>query len=139
MSDKRRIVLIDDDQLNNFISTKVIGQISCRRVDSFTRAAEALRHLNACAESSADELPEFIFLDINMPEMDGWQFLEEYEKLPDSVHQQCTVIMLTSSIDVYDIEKSKQYEFIYDFISKPLTVGHLEVLFRQHEKSGRAT
>jgi CheY-like chemotaxis protein len=127
MTKSRRIVLIDDDPINNLISSKIIAFFTDYNAISFTHAGEALEHLRAC-EQSGEEFPEFIFLDINMPEIDGWQFLEHFEKLPAEVTETCSVIMLTSSIDVNDIEKSKKYRSVRDFISKPLTADNIKLL-----------
>ena len=69
-----------------------------------------------------------------MPEMDGWEFLEELNKFPEFILKDCKVIFLTSSIDEEDIEKSKSYKIVHDFISKLITEDDLEeLLFQQRQ------
>ena len=65
--------------------------------------------------------PDLIFLDINMPGMNGWEFLEEYNRLNKKLHGQVIIIMLTTSDNPDDAERSKTWNFISDYITKPLT------------------
>ena len=111
------IHLIDDDDIQNLINTRVIGIVDGGiEVVSFTSAEIALEGLR-----KKEELPRLIFLDINMPKMNGWDFLEVYQKENRTVK----VYMLSSSINNKDIEKSKQYSIVQGFISKPLVVEKL--------------
>lgn len=125
----RSIVLVDDDPINNLINVKVIERsLSFFKIKVFTNPIEALNQLKKWSVSEAHEFPEIIFLDINMPEIDGWEFLERFEKLPASILQKCNVIMLSSSIDYKDVERSKKYKSVKEFVSKPLNEGKLGVL-----------
>lgn len=81
--------------------------------------------------SSENNFPDLIFLDINMPEMNGWKFLDELLSIPEMHFNRCKVIMLSSSIDIVDIQKSISYNMISNFISKPLTPDKLKSL---HDK-----
>jgi len=125
MRGNRKILLVDDDQLNNLINSRIITKFSDYTVDSFTSGKDGLKYLHAC---EPELFPEIIFLDINMPVMDGWEFLEEFQKLPESVTRHCAVVMLTSSIDVSDIEKAKRYKSVREFMSKPLTLESLKIV-----------
>ena len=71
---------------------------------------------------------DVIFLDINMPGMNGWEFLDEFNNLTHHVKTRCKIFMLTSSIDPSDIKKSQTYSTVKDFITKPLTKEKLEKL-----------
>jgi CheY-like chemotaxis protein len=124
----KKIMLIDDDPLCILISTKIIELNPALRVFSFSRAEEALEQLKQWYISGSDLFPDFIFLDINMPVMNGWQFLEEAEKLPEDFRQKCNVIMLSSSVNPVDVRKSKEFEPVSDFVSKPLTLDKLKIL-----------
>lgn len=124
----KTIVLIDDDPITNMISTKIILRSLDCKINAFTNAQEALDQLKISVASAPDNFPEIIFLDINMPHMDGWEFLEEFQKLPDAFLDRCDVLMLTSSIDMDDLAKSKTFSSVKDFISKPLTTDKLGVL-----------
>ncbi len=124
----RRLLLIDDDPVTNVINSRIIRRHHALQVIVFTDAYEALHQLQEWATIQLLEFPDIIFLDINMPQMDGWGFLNEFQKLPHHVHQKCRVIMLTSSIDYNDIRRSKTYSSVTDFISKPLTLDKLSAL-----------
>ena len=122
------ILLIDDDAVTNMINTKVIKMNFSYNVHDYTNAQLALEQLKQWCQSFPDKLPFIIFLDINMPIMDGWEFLAEYQKLPSVAHEKSKIIILTSSIDAEDIEKAKSYHVVRDFFSKPLTsekIGNL--------------
>ncbi len=126
----KHILLIDDDAVSNMINTKIIKKNFDFTVNAFTNAKVALDQLMHWTKSANGESPQIIFLDINMPLMDGWEFLEEYQKFPESLLSICKVYMLTSSIDLDDIEKAKTYPLVSDFISKPLTSEKLRNLIQ---------
>jgi CheY-like chemotaxis protein len=123
------ILLIDDDPVINMINNKIIAlTLPSARVSAYTHAGLALDRLKQWAESDPTQLPDFIFLDINMPEVDGWEFLDEFVALPQIVQQKTLVIMLTSSIDISDMAKSRTYKSVRDFLSKPLSCDSLHTL-----------
>jgi CheY-like chemotaxis protein len=124
----KRIVLIDDDPVANMINTKIVALSSDSSVVAFTEAQKALDQFSATIHSALGELPDIIFLDINMPTMDGWEFLDEFQKFPPSSIGNCKVFVLSSSIDQEDMEKAKSYHSVSDFISKPLTPDGLKIL-----------
>jgi len=129
MQNLHSIFLIDDDPVVNMINKKIINMANYTpKVTSFVDAKQALDELNRIIDTDPDDFPEIILLDINMPGMNGWQFLDEYSKLPDSAIRNSHVYMLTSSIDSADMEKSKSYKHVFDFISKPLSVAWLEIM-----------
>jgi len=119
------IMLIDDDAITNMINTKIIKINSDFDVYDYLNAKRALEHLTQWSQSVPEKLPAIILLDINMPIMDGWEFLEEFQKLPKIVLEKSKLYMLTSSIDLEDIEKAKTYPVVMEFISKPLSVDKL--------------
>ena len=124
----KRVILVDDDPIANMISIKIIQRNFAGGVVAFANAQEALEQITAWWSHEGPAEPVVIFLDINMPHMDGWEFLNEFEKLPGAVRDKIIVAMLTSSIDVDDIEKSKTYRSVKEFISKPLTQDKLSIL-----------
>ena len=124
----KRIALIDDDPIINLINTKIITKSTDHQVVTYTNAQLAVEQFGVWLNSEPDLLPDVIFLDINMPVMDGWEFLEAFQNIPAASRDHCKVFMLTSSINNQDIEKSKSYKTVLDFISKPLTAEKLRVM-----------
>jgi CheY-like chemotaxis protein len=127
-SQRKRVMLIDDDAITNLINTKIIKMNFDFSVNAYINAQVALEQFRQWLEKGSEQLPDIIFLDINMPIMDGWEFLDEFQKFPKSLLQRCKVFMLTSSIDLEDIEKAKNYPAVHEFISKPLTADKLRML-----------
>lgn len=123
----KTVWLIDDDEISNLLTEKTleINNFSSQ-VRSFTNAQEALAELKVSTRPEA--LPDFIFLDLNMPVLSGWDFLETYRKLSEEVKKNCTLYMLSSSINLADIDKAKLYEDVRDFFHKPLNKMNLAVI-----------
>ncbi len=129
MSTLRRVVLIDDDQVNNFVCESIIkNENFAEEVISFEWAEDALTFLKEATEKAPSNFPELIFLDINMPGMDGWSFIDEYRKLPEEVTSQCNLFMLSSAVDRKDIVNAKSLQEVKDFFSKPLSPEILEFI-----------
>lgn len=109
-----KILLIDDDLMINIIHRKIIGSFykGCE-TQLFKNGLEAIQYV-----SQNENVNFLIFLDINMPVMDGWGVLEAIKEHFNTNLIQ--VVVLSSSIDIEDREKAKSYNFVIDFISKPL-------------------
>ncbi|MCX6188205.1 MAG: response regulator [Bacteroidetes bacterium] len=123
------VFLIDDELIVNMINEKIIkNSNSSIEVTKFSDAKVALAQLIHIIETDPDQFPDVIFLDINMPGMNGWEFLDQYANFPPSILAVSNVYMLTSSIDSTDIEHSKEYTAVVDFISKPLSAAWLEII-----------
>lgn len=129
MENSYHILLIDDDRAFNFLNEKIIEfEKFATKVSSHVSAQEAIDELRELAQNNPEGFPDFIFLDINMPEMDGWEFMDQFGLLSDSVKSKCKIFILTSSLNPIDIAKSKTYNEISGFASKPLTTEILNFI-----------
>ncbi|HZY80288.1 MAG TPA: response regulator [Cyclobacteriaceae bacterium] len=115
------VMLVDDNETDNFISKRIIEITKfAKRVEVKNSGKSALDYLKE-NQSSAEDLPNIIFLDINMPIVDGFVFLYEFEKFNDIVRSKCKVIILSSSDNKRDIDKIVNNNHVIKFITKPLT------------------
>ena len=111
-------MLIDDNPDDNFIHERAIRKINSESVITKKQSGmEALVYLKSVASPHTD----LIFLDINMPEMNGWEFLDQYDKLDKNLQSQAIIIMLTTSDDGDDTARARTWSTVTDFITKPLT------------------
>ncbi len=133
MSQKlNRIVLIDDDEPTNFLHKLVIERYNCaEKVVVFQDAQLALDTLGKETASGLLQ-PDLILLDINMPGMNGWEFLEAYEKLPQTQRGHIVVMMLTTSLNPDDRRKADDITGVTGFLSKPLTKKLLQEILEQY-------
>lgn len=115
--------IIDDDKIFVFVLKKYLEKNeNFNQVFDFKNAEEVLNLLS----DENEQLPDIILLDINMPVIDGWQFLEQIEQLPNK--EKLNVFIMSSSIDANDIEKSRSFSTVKDFISKPINNDKLNKL-----------
>ena len=115
------VLLIDDDEPTNYLH-KVLWERSglSKSVLTAQNAKEALEVL----QEKMDEgypLPNIIFLDIHLPAMDGWEFIEQYEEILDARKNEVKLIMLSTTVNPEDHRKAKELDVVFDFRSKPLT------------------
>lgn len=119
-------MLVDDNDTDNFISKRIIEITKfANRVEVKNSGKSALDYLRE-NQDNVDELPNLIFLDINMPIVDGFVFLYEFEKFNDTIKDKCKVIILSSSDNKRDIDKIVNNNHVIKFITKPLTETALE-------------
>jgi CheY-like chemotaxis protein len=128
----RAVMLIDDNEIDNLINQKMIEAANISEhifMHSGAKSAiEFLKNIEKVGEDARHVLPEVIFLDIDMPLMDGFQFLDEFDKLTEATKEHCKIVMLTSSINPQDVNKSHKYSAVKQYINKPLTQKNLEKL-----------
>ena len=115
----KTVLLLDDNGATNIIHKKFITKTSCvEQILKFQSGVKALQYL----KSEAREQPDLIFVDINMPIMNGWEFLEELKKLTDSNKKESTVILLSTSLSSVERGKANNIKIIDEVRLKPLTV-----------------
>lgn len=113
-----KVLLLDDNALDNFVNKKLIeNNRFAGKIEVFESGPEVLIYLQ---EEDTNQLPDIIFLDIMMPGMDGFKFLEEFEKLDESIHKKCKIIMLSTSDSFKDLNRANKSRFVYKFLNKPL-------------------
>ncbi len=124
----KEILLIDDNSIDNYINKRIVtSENIADNVTVKISPVEALEYLGG----KINELPELIFLDIKMPEMDGFEFLSEFSKLPPHQKAKCNIIMLSSSINTRDIEAARNNAYVKDYLTKPLDALKLNTLLKQ--------
>jgi len=122
---KKIIWIIDDDTIYQTIIHKLILKSNVfSAYSSFLNGKEAINTLNNILKNN-DYLPDIILLDINMPIMDGWEFMEEIKMIKSKISKQIIIYIVSSSIAIEDKNKSKTYMDIYGYIPKPVSVNDL--------------
>ena len=120
--------IIDDDEIIIYLTGALIKKEEfCNRTETFTDGLQAIKRLKVAIEKNED-LPQVILFDLNMPVMDGWEFVDEYMKL--GIDKSIPLFVFTSSINPADKEKSFSYASIKGFIQKPLTKQKLDKILR---------
>ena len=126
------VMLVDDNETDNFISKRIIEITKfANNVEVKNSGKSALDYLKE-NQNDLDRLPDLIFLDINMPIVDGFVFLYEFEKFNDAIKDKCKVIILSSSDNKRDIDKIVNNNHVIKFITKPLTETALEEVKFNH-------
>jgi CheY-like chemotaxis protein len=129
----KKVMVIDDTQVDRYIAERNIKKYGfAEEVITFDSAHSALQFLSGIV-SEAD-LPQYIFLDIRMPEIDGFGFLEQYALLPPPVKQHCIVMMLSTSLNPGDHERATNNQYVKRFLNKPLTREKLETIVNDSQQ-----
>lgn len=116
----KTVMVIDDNPIDLYIAEMVMATTRfAEKVICMNSASAALDYLKPLYESP-DELPHLIFLDINMPVMTGFDFLKEYQHLPENIRKKCIIMMLTTSLDENDRRLAEENQFVNRFLNKPL-------------------
>ncbi len=120
MAKFKNVLLVEDDPITVMVCDKIIRNTDfAEDVQTCHNGAEALKYI-----TDTSTVPDLIFLDLNMPVMNGWDFLQEFEGLKMDTAPR--IFILSSSVDPEDIRKAGQFPIVENVISKPLTVEHLE-------------
>jgi CheY-like chemotaxis protein len=122
--------IIDDDEIYLFSVKKVIevNRLS-EKVLEFKNGKEALKFFTEYS-NDLELLPDVIFLDINMPEMDGWEFIEEFKKIRPAIVKDMMLYIVSSSVDKTDVDKAKSLPNVHDYLTKPITASQLKTIYQ---------
>jgi CheY-like chemotaxis protein len=122
------VMLVDDCSVDNFINDKMIRFYGfSSRVMTYKRSIEAFEYLEQ-SEVLGNEVPAYIFLDLNMPKMNGHEFVRRFEKLPFSIRRQSSIIILSSSINPADTALALRSDSVCAYLSKPLIKKNIDEL-----------
>ncbi|MEM1122658.1 MAG: response regulator [Bacteroidota bacterium] len=131
------ILLIDDDETTNFVNARILKKMGLvKTLQIAENGQEALNYLTCdgpfVAKAPNYPRPDLIFLDINMPIMNGWEFLDNYKNLATNKRGNVVVVMLTTSLQKEDHEKAKSSAMIKEMVSKPLNKKAVGAIIARH-------
>lgn len=125
----KKVAIVDDDDIFQF-TTKIkfekLGLVE--DVMIFNDGKEAIQFIQS---GDKEDMPEILLLDINMPIVDGWDFLELFEKVPKEKQQMMEILMLSSSINPDDVKRAEANAYVVDYITKPISDADVKKIFRQ--------
>lgn len=131
----QEVLLIDDDKILNFVNLRLFKKEGFSRVICLENGQDALEYMKTKyigPKMEHDQNPVLIFLDLNMPYMNGWEFLKAYDDLKDGTITQIKIIILTSSFNPDDMEKAKKYKDVVAYLNKPLTSERLSEVLKKY-------
>lgn len=124
-----QILLIDDNEVDNFIHERAIRKLNCcEAIFSFQLAEDAISFLEDAAEISK----QLIFIDINMPKINGWDFLETLTAIFSKDKSDTTIILLSTSLNPDDAIKAQNHPLVSDFKNKPLTPEMMKEILKEY-------
>ncbi|MBN7811974.1 response regulator [Algoriphagus sp. H41] len=132
----REIFLVDDDPIVRMVAIKILKSIDFNHtVSSFENGQLALDAIKSRLSEGyifGEDEPILLLLDINMPILDAWGFLDEFSELPPAVRNNFLIAIITSSIDTNDKIRAFSYADVVDYITKPLSAKHLSDFLTKH-------
>ena len=124
---KQHFIVVDDSKLDCFIAEKIVKNTGkCESVISFHMAHEALKYIESFQPEGPN--PTIILVDIQMPLINGFQFVEAFDKLPSHITEHYRIFIISSSINDDDLSRVHNYKSIREFLNKPLTSNNLSAL-----------
>ncbi|SKB27486.1 Response regulator receiver domain-containing protein [Maribacter arcticus] len=124
MSNTPLVWIIDDDDISKYVMKRNLRQLSVTNVIEFPDSVQPLKILSDNFEST-NELPDIILLDLNMPILNGFQFMEEFKVANEKIKKDIQIYMLTSSLSSEDVDRAKSFPEISEYFIKPITLRNL--------------
>ena len=135
MSQVDRVCIIDDDPIFVYGTKRIIAEMNfCDDIIVFENGQDAIDGFITMSEHKED-LPAIVFLDLNMPIMNGWDFLEDFVKIPNQNRKKVVIYIISSSIDPRDLERIKNYKVVNNYILKPLSEDDLKKCAKKFDLS----
>lgn len=133
---KRPLIgILDDDKIYQFTLTRVINDTKqAERIITFSDGEKAIQYLTD-NKATNENIPDVIFLDVKMPVMDGWQFIEEYASIKTEIKKKVVIFMWSSSVNPIDIERASKINEISKYIIKPMKLEEIKRFFDDFESS----
>lgn len=123
------VILVDDSSIDNFVNTKIITRYQfADEVVLFTKSKKALAFILALNSGPEKDIPGVLFWDLDMPEIDGFEFLSAFNLVGEKVKKNMKIVILTSSSNPADIEKCNKFDSVIAFFHKPLIKDNLETI-----------
>lgn len=127
MARHKSVLLVEDDPITIMVCERILQLTGfAESVSSATNGAEAIEYLSQLSQADKSALPSVIFLDINMPVMNGWEFLENFESIRHYFDVMPIIYVLSSTVDPEDSRRAESFGIVQRFISKPLTKDILD-------------
>ena len=137
LSHKKTACIIDDDLIYISLVKKIIERKNlCNKLLVFNDGKQSINYFETLLDTiDSDAIPEIIFLDLNMPIMDGWEFIERFKKIKNKFNKNIELYVVSSSINPTDINRAKAFNEVNDYLKKPINIDALEKIFKYNNAS----
>jgi CheY-like chemotaxis protein len=133
---KTRLLFIDDDEINNFILQELFADEEDLSLTFFSDSPAAYEQLRNLSAEAPEQLPDIIFMDIKMPILDGFEFLDRLQDEGFLNDKPVDIFLLSSTLDSRDVQRATSYASIRELVTKPLTVEKYRGLMARHAQNG---
>jgi CheY-like chemotaxis protein len=126
----KNIILVDDDEIMVYLTKRLVDKTDLAELSQVFGNGKELIDFLKQNHNKPDLLPEAIFLDLFMPVMNGWEFLEEYDKIKPTLAKEITIYIITSSVSPADFNKAKNNKYVSDYVVKPMNKEQFNLIIK---------